>query len=124
MKSSKKKSLNHKSRHTQKLPIESNLKKSIQVFDFEEYIGHTITVYVDAGGMAGKGFTGVLTAQTETYIRLLVLPSVPPSCSLGNACGYKTDNILFCLFCPHNKNVTMGAVVEISITSIVAFVHN
>jgi hypothetical protein len=124
MKLFKKKSSHHKTKHIKKLTTESDLQKNIPKINFERYIGCTVTLYVDAGGIAGNGFSGVLLGQTGTYIRLLVLPSKPPACSLGNACKSDTNNILLCMFCPFNTNVTLGTIAEISITSIVAFVHN
>ncbi|MHB8064519.1 MAG: hypothetical protein ACYDG2_18115 [Ruminiclostridium sp.] len=124
MKLFKKKSLHHKAKHKKKHPIESDLKKSIQKINFEEYIGCTVMIYVDAGGIAGNSFSGVLLGQTATYITLLVLPSKPPSCSLGKTCKGHTNNVLLCVFCPFNDNSTIGKIAEISITSIVAFVHN
>lgn len=124
MKLFKKKSSHHKAKHIEKLQIVGDLKNSIREINFEEYIGCTVTLFVNAGGLAGKGFTGVLLGQTATYIRLLILPSVPPSCSLGKECKGNDNNILLCLSCPFNENKTLGAMAEILITSIVAFVHN
>jgi len=120
----KKKSKHHRAKHNEKLPIDSNLKKNKHEINFKEYIGSTVTVYVDGGGTSGNGFSGVLLGQTTTYIRLLVLPSKPPSCSLGNVCKDSTNNILLCLFCPFNDNATIGTIAEILLSSIVAFVHN
>ncbi|HEY5585930.1 MAG TPA: hypothetical protein VIK78_15750 [Ruminiclostridium sp.] len=125
MKSSPKKSVHKEAKHTEKIPMENNSKKSIHKINFEQYIGQTVTVYVNAGGLVGNGFTGVLMGRSDTFIKLLVIPQGPPACSLGNACNSSnTGNVLFCLFCPFNKNVTLGTIAEISIMSIVAFVHN
>ncbi len=120
----KKKSL-HSKKHSEKIEIKDNLQNKVQQINFEEFVGHTVTVYVNAGGMAGNGFTGVLLQQTATYIRLLVLPSIPPSCSLGSKCrSNDNNNILHCMFCPFNRNSTLGSTADILISNIVAFVHN
>lgn len=124
MKSSKKKSLRHKVKHTENVTIESISQKSLCQMNFRKYIGQVVTVYVNAGGLVGGGFTGFLLEQTDTYIRLIIIPSLPPSCSLGNGCNGNIDNILLCLSCPHNNNATLGAIAEISIDSIMAFVHS
>ncbi len=92
--------------------------------NFEGYVGQTVTVYVNAGGAAGKGFTGVLMSRTDTYIRLLVMPALPPACSLGNPCGRGADNILFCALCQYNANSSMGAMAVIPMRNVVAFVHS
>jgi hypothetical protein len=99
-------------------------KDSIGGMNYNEYIGQMVTVYVDAGGIAGKGFTGILMGQTDLCISILVLPSVLPSCSMRNTCSSKSDNILFCLFCPYNDNSKTAMVAEITKISIVALVHN
>jgi len=130
----KKKSLHHKAKHIEKKLIEQkqkeqkrvdiNVKNIIRKMNFEEYIGRTVTLYIDAGGEAGNGISGVLLEQTTSYIRLLVLPKESPSCTRGNECTGNNNNILLCLFCPFNENATIGTIAEIAVTSIVAFVHN
>ncbi len=92
--------------------------------NFKQYIGQTVTVFVNAGGEVGKGFTGVLLGSTNTYIKLLILPSMPPACSLGNACTCNSDNILFCALCPFNKKASAGSTAIIPIDAISAFIHN
>ncbi len=91
---------------------------------FTEYLGQTVTVYVNAGGMVGNGFTGVLIGYENTYIRILVSPSAAPACSMGNSCNGRTANPLFCVFCPYAQNNPLGTMVEIPVNAIVAFVHN
>ena len=124
MKFYKKKSSHHKSKHTEKATIESITRKSICQMNCEEYIGQVVTVYVNAGGKVGNGFTGFLLEQTNTYIRLMIIPSLQPSCSLKNGCNGNIDNNILCLSCPFNKNAALGAIAEISIDSISAFVHS
>lgn len=92
--------------------------------NFDEYLGQTVTIYVNAGGAVGNGFTGVLLMCTCAYIKLLVRPSIAPMCSMGNSCNGKNLNPLFCTFCPHADKGPLGTIVDIPITAIVAFVHN
>lgn len=120
----KKKFLHRKAKQNKHTQIDNLEKNRMCGIDFMEYIGQTVTVFVNAGGLVGNGFTGVLLGHTKSSIRLLVLPGVSPSCSLGKANNCNSDNILFCLLCPFNNNAKMGVVAEISIMSIVAFVHN
>lgn len=120
-----KKNSHHRKKYSDEIEIKDNLGKNMRQIDFKEFLGQTVTVYVNAGGMAGNGFTGVLLQQTATYIRLLVLPSIPPSCSLGSKCrSNDNNNILHCMFCPFNRNATLGSTADILISNIVAFVHN
>ncbi|EPR12918.1 hypothetical protein [Ruminiclostridium papyrosolvens] len=93
-----------------------------QHINYGEYEGQTVTVFVNSGGAAGNGFTGVLLLQTDSYLKLLILPSAPPQCSLGNACCGKDVNLLFCTLCPYNR--TLGSVAEIPLEAVTAFVHN
>jgi hypothetical protein len=105
-------------------PAQVSDKKETKTFklNFQDYIGQTVTIYVNSGGMAGKGFTGVLMQKTETYARLLIIPAVPPACALGSSCSGRRVNPLFCTLCPYNR--ITGAIAEIPIAAITAFVHN
>lgn len=105
-------------------PIENAAKKEICRIKFEEYIGHTVTVFVNAGGYSGKGFTGVLLSAADTYLRLLIIPGKPPDCSLGNACNSRDTGQMFCALCPFNRNAVTGSMAVIPISGIAAFVHN
>lgn len=93
-----------------------------QHINYSEYEGQTVTVFVNSGGAAGNGFTGILLLQTDSYLKLLMLPSEPPQCSLGNSCCGKDVNLLFCTLCPYN--LTLGSVAEIPLEAVTAFVHN
>ncbi|AEY66901.1 hypothetical protein [Clostridium sp. BNL1100] len=93
-----------------------------QHINYREYEGQTVTVFVNSGGAAGNGFTGVLLLQTDAYLKLLILPSAPPECSLGNSCSGKRVNFLFCTICPYNQ--TIGTIAEIPLEAVTAFVHN
>lgn len=124
MRVNKKKALHNKDKSNMDTPVVDDRKDSKIELNFKEYIGQTVTVFVNAGGEVGKGFTGVLMGSTSTYIKLLMLPSMPPACSLGNACTCNTDNILFCALCPFNKKATAGSTAIIPIAAIAAFIHN
>lgn len=123
MKSLKKKSIHHKKKY-EKIELDIHIQGKLDNTNFDEFIGRTVTVYVNSGGLAGNGFTGVLIGKEDTYIRLLIMPATPPACSLNSECFAKSSNTLLCISCPFNDNVTVGAIAEILISSIVAFVHN
>jgi hypothetical protein len=50
------------------------------------YIGETVTIFTSSGGQSGAGFTGVILAVNNVFVRLLTRIGPPPGCSLGNAC--------------------------------------
>lgn len=125
---SKKKSSHHKkkcdTKHYEKMDMDIYMQGNLKNLAFEEFIGNTVTIFVNCGGLAGSGFTGVIMGQAPTYIRLLILPATPPSCSLTKDCLARSNNTILCSTCPYNNNASVGAVAEILISSIVAFVHN
>lgn len=85
------------------------------------YIGQTITIYIVAGGDSGSGFTGVLLDVKKDYIKILSKIASPPSCFLGNECNdYKSDETII----KDYNNITLGAITNIPINKIAAFVHN
>jgi hypothetical protein len=51
-----------------------------------KYIGETVTIFTSSGGQSGAGFTGVVLAVNECFVRLITRIGPPPGCSLGNAC--------------------------------------
>jgi hypothetical protein len=51
-----------------------------------DYIGETVTIFTSSGGQSGSGFTGVVLAVNECFVRLITRIGPPPGCSLGNAC--------------------------------------
>lgn len=120
----KKKAFYNNDKSSTDTPVFENKRDAKFELNFREYIGQTVTVFVNAGGEVGKGFTGVLLDSTNTYIKLLMLPSMPPACSLGSACTCNPDNILFCGLCPFNKKASTGSSAIIPISAIAAFVHN
>lgn len=116
------KSSGHRTKSCKKVLTEISLQDTRCEINFSENIGQTVTVFVNSGGMAGNGFTGVLMSHSETSIRLLIIPSVPPACSIRSSCN--SENIMFCISCPFNTSGSIGSIAEISKQCIVAFVHN
>lgn len=51
------------------------------------YIGETVTIFTSSGGQSGAGFTGVVLAANDVFVRLITRIGPPPGCSLGNACS-------------------------------------
>lgn len=98
--------------------------KECNLITFDKYIGQTVTVYINAGGAAGNGFTGILISCGNKLIKLLVYPSSKPSCALGDSCQQNITNPFFCSFCPYAENKYLGTMVEIPVEGIIAFVHN
>jgi len=50
------------------------------------YIGETVTIFTSSGGQSGSGFTGVILAVNNVFVRLITRIGPPPGCALGNAC--------------------------------------
>lgn len=51
------------------------------------YIGETVTIFTRSGGQSGAGFTGVVLAVNECFVRLITRIGPPPGCALGNSCS-------------------------------------
>jgi hypothetical protein len=102
------------------------------------FIGETVTIFTTSGGISGRGFTGVLISITsDPVVRLLSQFGPAPACALGSCCDKKrgrhcceddddegdNNNDVFDRFdCNRVRNV--GAVVDIPVDKIAAFVHN
>ncbi len=82
-----------------------------------KFIGQTITIYTVSGGEAGSGFTGVLLDVKKDYIKILSRIASPPECGLGSCC--EDTNVL-----KDNSGANLGAITNIPISKIAAFVHN
>jgi len=54
--------------------------------DLRRYIGQTVTIFTQSGGLSGSGFTGVLISIDCNCIRLLTSIGLPPACPIGSAC--------------------------------------
>lgn len=109
------------------------------------YIGETVTIFTSSGGQSGSGFTGVVLAVNQTFVRLITRIGPPPGCALGNACtgfnmgygdaganyGYGGEAGM-----PYANGAgaaggwngypvsNVGSVTDIPIAAIVSFVHN
>ncbi|HOQ37027.1 MAG TPA: hypothetical protein PK033_04165 [Acetivibrio sp.] len=93
-------------------------------FHISNYIGETVTLFVESGGMTGTGFTGILLYANEVYVKLLTSIAPAPFCPLGNPCIF---NFSYFIRNPNpyvNSMRDMGAVVIIPVNKIVSFVHN
>lgn len=109
------------------------------IADLSKWAGTTVTIYTTSGGASGCGFTGVLILCDPCFVRLITCLGPAPCCSLGSTCNT--------CCCPtydncapmgkrwgggrggygggHNQAIcNVGAVVDIPIDRIVAFVHN
>lgn len=113
-----------------------------------KYIGETVTIFTSSGGDSGSGFTGVILAVKPTFVRLLSRIGPAPGCALGNPCtdfnvGYGYTNggygshkgkgpIMYAneigTMTAGGWNgypvYTVGSVIDIPVSAIVAFVHN
>lgn len=78
--------------------------------DFSNHIskftGETVTIYVIAGGMAGEGFTGILLKANRDFATIIDV--------ISTDINYLEQSI----------DEGLGAIVDIPIEKIVAFVHN
>jgi len=115
----------------------------------KKYIGKTVTIFTSSGGQSGAGFTGVILAVNECFVRLITRIGPPPACSLGNACTgfnvghFRWDGHWGSGFAGAGHVLpgsvsgaavaggwdgypvyTVGSVTDIPIGSIVSFVHN
>lgn len=50
-------------------------------------IGETVTIFTTSGGDSGSGFTGVILAVNQCFVRLVTHIGPAPSCALGSCCG-------------------------------------
>jgi hypothetical protein len=81
-------------------------------------IGETVTIYTTSGGQSGYGFTGVVIAVNQCFVRLITHIGPAPACALGSCCGvpgggYGTGNVR-----------TVGSVTDIPLDRIAAIVSN
>ncbi|HHV99437.1 MAG TPA: hypothetical protein GXX36_07665 [Clostridiaceae bacterium] len=98
-----------------------------------KYIGKTVTVFVNAGGPSGCGFTGILSDVDNTALKLIVSIGPPPSCSLKNLCYPNYYHNPYFIVKHYNgfympqackPILQIGSVAHILLSSITAFVHN
>jgi len=108
-----------------------------------KYIGKTVTVFVNAGGPSGCGFTGVLSDVDNTSLKLIIRIGPPPSCPQKNLCypnctwplnNYSNYYYGSCFgikqyygfHMPQARNpfFQTGTVAHILLSAVTAFVHN
>ena len=87
-----------------------------------KFIGETVTIFTESGGMSGRGFTGVIINVSDCFVRLINSIGEAPDCALGSdcddSCGKHRRS--------HKNNSFngVGSVTDIPFDKIVAFVHN
>lgn len=89
----------------------------------KRYIGETVTIFTTSGGQSGQGFTGVVLAVNDCFVRLITRIGAAPGCALGNSynsrscsrCGERDFNC---------SDRALGSVADIPIDRIASFVHN
>ncbi len=86
------------------------------------YTGQTVTIFTECGGIAGTGFTGVLTYVGDCCVKLINNIGAPPACPLGSNCSGPIGNF----DCPaeYYGGNFLGSISEIPINKIVSFTHN
>lgn len=54
----------------------------------KRYLGQTVTIFTNSGGLSGSGFTGVLIYVDECIVKLVTNIGGAPACPVGSDCGY------------------------------------
>jgi hypothetical protein len=101
----------------------------------KRYIGKTVTIFTNSGGLSGSGFTGVLIYVDECRVKLLTRFGGAPACPVGSDCGYPDS--CGCGYNGYGPATAgkgkgkgcgcynpLGSITEIPINSIASFVHN
>ncbi len=96
------------------------------------FVGETVTIFTTSGGQSGDGFTGVILAVNNCFVRLITRIGPAPGCALGNACNnYGRNNYGNNCSCDRGNygrgyggNNVVGSVTDIPIDRIASFVHN
>ena len=50
------------------------------------YVGQTVTIFTESGGLSGAGFTGILACVDGRVVRLITSIGAPPACPVGSSC--------------------------------------
>jgi len=50
------------------------------------YVGQTVTIFTESGGLSGAGFTGILACVDGRSVRLITSIGAPPACPVGSSC--------------------------------------
>jgi hypothetical protein len=106
-----------------------------------EFIGETVIIFTTSGGQSGSGFTGVILAVNCDFVRLVTSQGSAPTIPMNpfedddnddfenngiSDDDYYGNNSRNCRRDRDNDrcNTKVGAVADIPIDRIVAFVHN
>lgn len=98
----------------------------------KRFCGQTVTIFTTSGGLSGSGFTGVLIAVDDCFVKLLTRVGGAPDCAVGSDCGYPDKcnygygNYAYGNYgkgdcCNYN---VLGSITLIPVASIASFVHN
>ena len=93
-------------------------------FHISNYIGETVTLFVESGGMSGLGFTGILLYADKVYLKLLISIGPAPFCPLGKPCILNSSYSIKSFNPYANPMKNMGTIALIPVNKIVSFVHN
>jgi len=86
------------------------------VSSLARYVGHTVTIFTESGGLSGEGFTGVLIGVDRGCFRLIHSLGMAPACPLTSfRCKGRGR--------PFRGN-PLGSNVVIPVSAIVSFVHH
>lgn len=96
------------------------------------YVGQTVTVFTNSGGLSGSGFTGVLVSCDCNCIRLLCDVGAAPACPIGSSCAgfgnFGNSGLGFGLPAYSNNSCCginpLGSIAIIPTCAIVCFTHN
>lgn len=90
------------------------------------FVGETVTIFTESGGLSGSGFTGVVLSVNDSFVRLVTQIGPPPACPISDICDYDNGpKVNACGQRPPNGHLRMvGSVCDIPICQIVAFCHN
>jgi hypothetical protein len=89
-----------------------------------KFVGETVTVFTESGGISGCGFTGFLIDVDCCFVRIVSKQGAEPTCPLGSACCDKDDKKEECGRPSKQVYYSVGSVSDIPIDKIVAFTHN
>lgn len=106
-----------------------NLGNEFFINHIRRFIGETVTVFTTSGGESGEGFTGVVLAVNCDFVRLVLQQGSAPTNPFEDDEDEDEDD------CygrgnnnrrrrRHRRCQKVGAVVDIPINRIAAFVHN
>jgi hypothetical protein len=91
-----------------------------------DLIGETVTIFTTSGGQSGCGFTGVILAVNQCFVRLVTHIGPAPGCALGNACHSACCPTIGCSGYGggYGNLRSVGSVTDIPIDRIAAVVSN